>query len=338
MSPICRAVLRLAKWQAPDPAMLDVKRQCIKTMTYHKQQPLLAAAMVTGAMALFGLIDNFMRLAAETGGLWQFHLLRGLMAVAILLPAALWFGARLRPLSPGRVLARSTLNSLAMVIYFGCLGFMPIAQVAAGLFTAPLFVVLFNVLLFGVRPGPQRLSAVALGFGGIVLALWDGVGALSGWTLLPVVAGALYGLGNLVTRRWCGAEGTLVLLGSFFAMMALWGGLGVLVLALWPLPVPPGDDGFITRGWVMPQGIFAVMIGVQAVGSLIGVGLSIRAYQIAEPTMVAVCENTLLVFATVWAMILWAEYPTPLAQLGLAMVTAAGIWIALGARPVPAPA
>jgi len=295
--------------------------------------------MVTGAMALFGLIDNFMRQAAETGGLWQFHLLRGLLAVALLVPVALWLGVRMRPVSPRRVIARSTLNSLAMVIYFGCLGFLPISQAVAGLFTAPLFVVLFDVMLFGHRPGASRLCAVALGFVGVMLALWADAGALSVWTLLPVAAGAFYGLGNLVTRHWCRDEGTLVLLGSFFALMAVWGGLGVLAMALWPLPVLPGGDGFITRGWVMPQGAFAVMIVVQAVGSLIGVGLSIRAYQIADPIMVAVCENSLLVFATVWAVILWAEVPAARALLGLAMVTAAGVWIALDARPtrVPAP-
>lgn len=291
--------------------------------------------MVTGAMALFGLIDNFMRLAAETGGLWQFHLLRGALAVVVLLPVALILGATLRPLSWRRVLGRSTLNSLSMVIYFGCLGFMPAPQVAAGLFTAPLFVVLFSALLFGQRVESARIAAVALGFVGVLLALWPAQGqmALSVWLLLPVLAGALYGLGNLVTRRWCGNEGTLVLLGSFFGMMTLWGALGCVVLALWPLPVAPGGDGFITRGWVVPEGVFLVMIVVQAIGSLIGVGLSIRAYQIADPTMVAVCENSLLVFATIWTIILWAEWPGPLGFAGLAMVTAAGVWIALGARP-----
>lgn len=311
-------------------------RQKGHVMTDQAQRPLLAAIMVTGAMALFGLIDNFMRLAAETGGLWQFHFLRGALAVAILWPVARWLGVGMRALSPRRVLARSVLNSLAMVIYFGCLGFMPIAQAAAGLFTAPLFVVLFSVVLFREPVGLSRLLAVALGFGGVVLALRPEAGELSGWTLLPVLAGALYGLGNLLTRRWCAGEGTLVLLGSFFGLMTLWGALGCLFLLMWPLPVAPGGDGFITRGWVPLDGVFAVMIVVQAVGSLLGVGLSIRAYQMADPTMVAVCENTLLVFATIWAIILWAEWPDALGFLGLGMVTVAGVWIALGARPGPA--
>jgi drug/metabolite transporter (DMT)-like permease len=298
-------------------------------------RPVLAAVLVLCGMALFGLIDNFMRLAAETGGLWQFHFLRAIVALVILVPLAWMLGAPLRPRAPGRVLLRSTLNSVAMVIYFGCLGFMPIAQVVAGLFTAPIFVVIFSVVLFGERIGPRRIFAVGLGFAGIILALRPEAGELSALSALPVLAGALYGLGNLVTRRWLGDEGTLSLLGGFFGMMLFWGALGCAYLALWPLPVAPGAEGWATRGWVAPEGIFLVMIVVQGVGSLLGVGLSIKAYQLADATMVAVFENTLLVFATVWAFILWGEAPDALGLTGLALITAAGIIIALRTKPDP---
>jgi drug/metabolite transporter (DMT)-like permease len=289
----------------------------------------LAAALTVGTMALYGLIDNFMRLAAAEGGLWQFHFLRAGLALAILVPVARILGAPLRPRRPFRVLARSLLNSGAMVIYFGALGFMPIAQVVAGLFTAPLFVVLFSVTLFGERVGPWRTSAVVLGFVGILLALGLDADELSVWTLLPVLAGALYGLGNLATRKWCEGEGTLVLLGGFFAMMFVWGALGCLVLWLHPLPVAEGAAGWATRGWVAPEGVFLTVIVLQGVGSLAGVGMLVRAYQVANATLVSVFENALLVFATVWAVALWGEVPGPMEALGLILVAAAGVLIAV---------
>ncbi|EYD75466.1 protein of unknown function DUF6, transmembrane [Rubellimicrobium mesophilum DSM 19309] len=293
------------------------------------ERPALAAVLVVGTMALYGLIDNFMRLVTAEAGLWQFHFLRAGLAVAILVPMAWAFGATLRPRRPSRVLARSLLNSGAMVIYFGALGFMPIAQVVAGLFTAPLFVVLFSVTLFGERVGPWRTFAVILGFAGILLALGLDAEDMTGWTLLPVLAGALYGLGNLATRKWCAGEGTLVLLGGFFVMMFAWGALGCLVLWLNPLPVAEGAAGWATRGWVAPGGLFLVVIVVQGVGSLAGVGMLVRAYQVANATLVAVFENALLVFATIWAAILWGEVPGPVEALGLVLVTAAGMLIAL---------
>ncbi|MCX7301124.1 MAG: DMT family transporter [Rhodobacterales bacterium] len=292
-------------------------------------RPYSAAALVLGGMGLFGLIDNFMRLAAETGGLWQFHLLRSVIALTVLFPLAWIAGISLSPMRPSRVAMRSVLNSIAIVIYFGCLGFMPIAQVVAGLFTAPIFVVIFSMVLFGEKVGPRRVFAVILGFVGIILALRPEAGDLSVWTVVPVVSGALYGLGNLVTRRWCADEDTMTILVGFFGMMMIWGALGSLFLFMHPLPVPEGGDGFITRGWVPPEGIFLTMIIVQAIGSLIGVGMSIKAYQLADATMVAVFENTLLVFATFWAFVLWGQAPDALGLLGLALITVAGIIIAM---------
>lgn len=301
------------------------------------QRPGAAVAMVLGAMALFGLIDNFMRLAAATGGLWQFHFLRGLLAVALLWPVVRMQGGSFRPRRPGAVLLRSVFNSLAMVLYFGALGFLPIAQALAGLFTAPLFVVLFSVVIFGDGIGPRRIVAVALGFAGVVLALGLDAGGLGLSALVPVVAGACYGMGNLLTRRTCAEESTFTLLGWFFALMAFWGALGCIVLALLPQEVAAGAAGWVTRGWVLPQGWFLVLIVVQAVGSLIGVGMTIRAYQIAaDPTVIAVLENALLLFATLWAIVLWSEAPGPAGWAGLGLIVAAGVMIARrGAGPVP---
>ena len=299
-----------------------------------RQRPLTAALMCMSGMALFGLIDNFMAQAAAVGGLWQFHALRGALAVAILIPLALVLRARLRPLRPGRVAIRTACNAGAMLIYFGSLGFMPIAQVAAGLFTAPFWVVLFGWALFGDRASPARLVWVALGFAGIVLALRPWAEPVTVWTLLPLLAGALYGMGNLLTRHWLSGEGVLSLLAAFFAALGVIGALGALWLWQFPLPVAPGGDGFLTRGWVPAQGVFLTVIVVQAVGSLIGVGLSIKAYQMADAAVVAVAENTLIVFATVWAVILWGQWPDAATTLGLAMITVAGVLIALGGRRV----
>lgn len=297
-------------------------------MTISANRPRLAAALCLAAMGLFGLIDNFVRLAAETGGLWQFHFLRAVVALSVLLVVAKVTRARLRPLRPWNVLGRSVLNSVAMVIYFGCLGFMPISQVVAGLFTAPIWTVIFSVLFFGEKVGPRRIFAVVLGFAGAVAALRPS-GDISIVTFIPVIAGAVYAMGNIATRRWCEGEGTLTLLGAFFAMIGIWGAIGVGVLHVFPQEVAAGGDGFVFRGWVAPVGIFGVMILIQGLGSLLGVGLTIRAYQLADATFVSVFENTLLVFATLWAIILFAEVPDLSQTIGLILIAASGIIIAV---------
>jgi drug/metabolite transporter (DMT)-like permease len=292
-------------------------------------RPALAVVCALSAMALFGLIDNFMRPAAEIGGLWQFHLLRSLIALGLLLVVAWFMGISVRPKRPRNVLGRSLLNGVAMCIYFGCLGLMPISQVVAGLFTAPIFVVIFSVAFFGETVGARRIFAVLLGFAGILMVIRPDAEAFSLLSAVPVLAGAIYALGIIATRRWCAGEGTLTLLGAFFGVMLGFGALGVLVLTLFPVEVPSGAEGFVVRGWVRPEGIFLTMIIVQGVGSLIGVGLSIKAYQLAEASFVAVFENMLIVFATVWAIILWGEVPSTISIIGIACVAGAGVIIAV---------
>ena len=94
---------------------------------------------------------------------------------------------------PGRVAVRSAVQAASMLLYFGSLPFMPIAQVGAGLFTAPLFVLLFSAALFGHRIGPRRLVAVALGFARRARSCCARTRRTSARSsLMPVAAGALY--------------------------------------------------------------------------------------------------------------------------------------------------
>ena len=132
---------------------------------------LLAAFLILVYATIIGFTDNFVRVIAEEAGLWQFHLTRSVMAMALLAVVAVPLGLKLRPVNLGAVIARSTIHGLAMVIYFGALGFLPVALVAAGLFTAPIFVLLISRFFYGEVIGTTGLLAVLLGFAGAVLVL-----------------------------------------------------------------------------------------------------------------------------------------------------------------------
>ncbi len=294
-----------------------------------------AALLILGYATVIGFTDNYVRLIAAEAGLWQFHAVRSLMAVALLGAAAPLFGLRLRPRRPGAVVLRSMLHGTAMLIYFGCLAFMPVAIAAAGLFTAPVFTLLISRFAFGVAIGPFRIVAVLLGFAGVILVLGPGQGAAVGLaTVLPVAAGALYALGNIATRAWCGGESAETLLAGFFAALGFFGLAGMAALALWPAAVgaAAGTEAFILRGAVWPTGTFLFWTFVQAAGSLLGVGLMIRAYQIAEASRVAIFEYVILPASALWSFLLWNETLDAGAVAGIALIFAAGLIIALRGR------
>jgi drug/metabolite transporter (DMT)-like permease len=294
---------------------------------------LAAGGLVAVYAAVIGLTDNLVRMVAPDHGLWQFHATRSVLVAALVCLAALAFGLRLRPRRWGVVAARSALHGLALLIYFGCLAVLPVAQVVAGIFTAPVFVLLFGRLFFGKPLGPWRLAGVALGLAGVVLVLapWA-AGGFGPASLLPLAAGALYALGNIVTRERCAEESPLALTLGFFAALFLLGAGGLAVLAVALPAVPEGAAGFVLRGWVAPDAAFLFWVAVMAAGAAAGVALATLAYQIADTGRVAVFEYALLPSSVFWAWMLWGEAVGPAGLAGMALIVAAGAIIVWRAR------
>ncbi len=303
------------------------------TIPQPPDRTIAAAGLIVSYAVIIGFTDNFVLGISEEVGLWQLHLTRSVLAMALLIALAPLMGLKLWPRSWGGVTARSALHGVGIMIYFGALGFLPVAVVAAGLFTAPIFVLLISGLVYRQRIGPYRIAAVAIGFLGVILVL--GPLAQEGESLaalLPVAAGALYAMGNIATRQWCANETAETLLAGFFVGLGVLGAIGMAVLTFLPVEVPAGPLGYLLRGAVWPSGNAFFWITVQAVGSLIGVGLAIRAYQIADAGRVSVLEYTILPASAFWTWLLWGEVLGGVAWIGMALIAAAGILIAMRAR------
>jgi drug/metabolite transporter (DMT)-like permease len=295
----------------------------------------MAAGLISVYAFVIGFTDNYVRVIAEEAGLWQFHFTRSCMTAVLLgLGVAIW-GFRVKPRSWRAVVARSAIHGSAMVIYFGALAFLDVALVAAGLFTAPIWVLLISRFVYGHAIGPLRIFAVILGFVGVVLVL--GPEALAGASLpavLPVLAGAMYAMGNIATREWCAQESAETLLAGFFGALGVIGAVGMAVLWLAPIAVPGGAEGFLQRGPVWPSGTFYFWTFVQAAGSLVGVGMMIRAYQITDASKASVLEYVILPASAFWTWVLWGTGLAPLAVAGMVLIVAAGSMIALRAKAV----
>ena len=282
---------------------------------------------------MIAFTDNYVQIIARDAGLWQFHATRTAMACGIVAVVAVPLGLRLRPVNPGAVVARSLIHGLTMVIYFGCLAFLSVAEAAAGLFTAPIFVLLISRFIYGHHIGPFRIVAVGLGFAGAMLVLGIGPGAaFRPALLLPIVAGGFYAMGNIATREWCANESAETLLVGFFVALGVFGLLGMGILAVVQPEVPAGADGFVLRGLLWPSGTFLFWTFVQAAGSLLGIGLMVKAYQIAEVSRVAVFEYVILPMSAFWTWALWGEVLTARAGIGIVLIIVAGLIIALRSR------
>ncbi|MEM8824201.1 MAG: DMT family transporter [Pseudomonadota bacterium] len=292
-----------------------------------QDRPLAAAGSILAAMAIIGFIDQFVAVIAETSSLWTFHLIRSAMMWALALAWVALMGQRLRVVNWRGVAKRSAFTSSAMIIYFGALGFLPVAEAAAGLFTAPIFVLIFSVMFFGLSVGPARIAAVLLGFAGVIAVLAPDPSTITMLTFVPVAAGAFYAVSAIGTRAWCAEETALAISLGVFTAMAIWGIGGITVIGL-----VGGGDTFLTRGWVTPSGEVLFWTAVQAVGSLIAVVLLTRGYQLAEASKASVFEYSVLGFSALFGWWVSGDLLSPLGYLGLVAIAVSGAIIALRGR------
>ncbi|MDG2294966.1 MAG: DMT family transporter [Paracoccaceae bacterium] len=287
-----------------------------------------AALTMLAAMMVIGCIDNFIALIARDAGLWQFQILRAAMGLPLVVLASVVGFGTLWALRLWAVALRSFFVAFAMLFYFGSLAFMPLAQALAGLFTSPIFILLITAFILREPVGPARIFAVIIGFIGILLVLDSDWATLTWTSFLPVFGGLFYAMGAVATRQLCEGESTLSMLSMLLIIQAIIGALALVVLGQFELTVPEGAAGFIQRGWVWPVTAALPFILLQAVGSVLGVGLIIRAYQLGSASYVAVYEYSVFISGPFFAWMLFGQTVTGVQTGGILLVAAAGIVIA----------
>ena len=313
---------------------LKVGSAGVMTVAAPTSRPLFGAAMIIGGMVLIGFIDNFVQVFADFAGLWQFHSLRSAIAIPTIFAVAWLAGFRLKPANWGGAMLRTVLIAASMLLYFGSLPMAPIAQVGAGIFTSPIWVLVFSTLLFRTPIGPRRILAVAIGFSGAMLILRPWEAGFTIWSVVPIVAGALYALAMIATRRYCADEPTLGLNLLFFAVLGGAGAAGAGVLHLAPQPDLAAEAGFFFQAWVWPLPATAwALLALQAFGSIIAVLMLTRGYQSAETSLVIPFEYTFLISASVTAWAIFGERVDQTTLIGMALIVGAGLFIAT--RPAP---
>ena len=184
-----------------------VSGQCAKgLLIVQTTNPKLSMICTLCGMFVLGVTDNLIPVISGESGLWLFQAARSAATVPMMLLLALIGLGTLRARRPFYVLLRNFFTATALLIYFGCLAFLPIGVVVAGLFTAPIFVLILSVLFRSQSIGIWRWAAVAVGFAGAVMVVWPQDGNITVLAFIPIVAGIIYAIGAIGTREWCEGE------------------------------------------------------------------------------------------------------------------------------------
>jgi drug/metabolite transporter (DMT)-like permease len=294
-----------------------------------EDRPTLAATLVLGAVFLLALQDGLIKLVSPEVSLWQFQALRSAVNLVFLflLSRVIWGTAPPMPVRTWAVALRSMLLVGAMLLFFGGVPFLTLAEIAAGLYVFPLFASILAAVVLRERLGPRRIVAIAAGFAGTLLILKPGTEAFTAVGLMPVGAGLCYGAQILVTRRLCREESPVTLaLGVAITFLTF--GVGGLVVFSWADPGALAVEWpYLFTGWHEPAlWVLAIVVVCSVLNLTANIGLA-KAYQSAEASWLAPFDYSYMIFATFWGFVFWGDIPGPLTLTGMAMIATAGAFV-----------
>ena len=213
-----------------------------------------ATASMCLAALCFSVMSVLIKLSYQAGA-HQFQVVgfRSIIGWLCLAPWVLSVGVAGLETRIGKThFVRSVVGFGAMVLLFSSFKFLPMSQVVSLNFTAPLFTLVFAILLFGEKVGLRRSLATLVGFLGMLVIVQPWNEAAFSWiVLMPLASAMLMGIVPHILRRMAKSESTNVMV--FY--QGMWMSLFALPLMLWFWqPFAP-----IALVWMIGCGLFGYM-------------------------------------------------------------------------------
>jgi drug/metabolite transporter (DMT)-like permease len=213
-----------------------------------------------------------------------------------------------------------------MFCFFAGAPYLSIPQMAAGLYTYPLFVSLLAGPLLGEAVGPWRIFALLVGATGAAFILSPWRDDFSAIQLLPILAGFFYATNILTLRRACRHESPLALAFAVGVVFIASGFAGIGLLSAFPLSAEIREAmPFIAIGWPELTFLVAGFALFASVLNLTGNICMSRAYQTADASWLAPIDFSYLIFAALWSRAIFEQWPSRQALIGMSLIGAAGV-------------
>ncbi|NEY89051.1 DMT family transporter [Tabrizicola oligotrophica] len=282
--------------------------------THH---PLKAALWMSGAIFSFSAMAIAAREINATHDSFEIMAARSVIGLGIVLVAGLATG-QLGRITADRLSGhalRNVVHFTAQNLWFWALTLIPLAQVFALEFTAPIWVILLSPLVLGERLTRPRLSAAVLGFLGILIVARPDVSSLNPGVLAAAGAALGFAITSILTKRLTRGE---TIIGILFWLTVFQAVFGI---------VAAGYDGQIT--WPTAETLpWLGLIGV--CGVLAHFSLT-SALMLAPVSFVMPIDFLRLPLIAVIGALVYAEPLDPFVLCGGAVIFL-GIWISVRAE------
>ncbi len=276
------------------------------------------------ATASYVVCDTFMKLVT-LAGVPPFEVLfvRGIFAVAwcagLVLILGQWRGVS-RGFTPAS-LARAAFETAGVMFYIVALSMMPIADVVAIEQIAPLIFILIIATIGRERIGLVRFGLIAAGFVGALLVAQPDASGFSTAALLAFASALFLALRDVAGRKVSSDIPALVATLATNIVVLAASGIGMVLTETVVLPSVENTLFLAASGFFVTLGHFGVFM----------------AYRLGAPAVIAPFFYSFAVWAMLSGLIVFNEWPNPLALLGIATIVASGLGIILVDRRKPRP-
>jgi len=236
---------------------------------------------------------------------------RNLVALIILLGGLTLMGklALIKTKRPKAQFVRSLVGTVGMLFSMWAVVIMPLTTATALLFTAPLFVVLLSYPLLKERVGLMRLSAVAVGFMGVLLIARPENDISLFQIAVGLTAGFLNGM-VAICLRWLGNTESTATTNFYFLFYGLIG----TSLAMPFIGDMPTQQ---TTPWILGLGIVGLL-------SLL---LKTQGYRLGPAALISPISYTLMVWAILFDYFIWDTAPAIPVMIGALIIISSNIFI-----------
>lgn len=222
----------------------------------------------------------------------------------------------MRTKRPGWHVARSAAGAGSMFLNFAAVQLLPLADVTAFSFVAPIFAVILAAALLREHVGPYRGLAVVAGFTGVLLMLEPHGGlnhfAASGFTsgaAMAIGGAALSALVVVFIRQMSSTERSETIVFYFMSVGSL---LSASTMIWWHAPLSLEQTGLL------------IVCGL--LGGLGQLAMTFS-YRYAEPSLLAPFDYLGMVWAVLLGYFLFADIPQTMVLVGSGIVIVSGLFI-----------
>ena len=266
---------------------------------------------------------------------WETVAMRGVVATPIFIAWAFALGLNpfhVPPLWP-LILLRSTMLFSAYICFALSIATLPLANAVAIYFTMPIFVGLLSARTLGEKVPPSRWLAIAFGFVGVLISVRPGAETFQPAALLALYSGFGYAVGQILGRKISQSVQPLVIANVqslfYFLGSVL---LGLMVLSFkWDASQIP-TFAAMTRSPLWPTAGDFSLIVVMGLFSCLSSVLFVKAYQLAPANFVAPLEYSGIIWAIIYGIIFFRDWPDFYTLVGAGLVMIAGLFMMAGER------